>query len=194
MSKSEILQRIRRNKPEPCALPEIPDFPVDRSELLGAFRQMAQGMGSGVLMVTGESEIPAAIAERLASAPVVVSTLPGIPTSIALDQVSHPLDLQSVEVAVLRGQFGVAENAAIWLTEAECVHRILPFIAEHLVLVIDAASIVANMHEAYSQIQIDDTGFGVFVAGPSKTADIEQSLVIGAQGARSLTVVLVTGS
>jgi L-lactate dehydrogenase complex protein LldG len=45
------------------------------------------------------------------------------------------------------------------------------------------------MHAAYEELGKVKSSFGLFLSGPSKTADIEQSLVIGAHGARSLTVV-----
>ncbi|HSJ68730.1 MAG TPA: LUD domain-containing protein, partial [Anditalea sp.] len=89
------------------------------------------------------------------------------------------------------GQFGVAENGAIWLDEEDLEFRILPFITEHLVIVLDKSKLVGNMHQAYARIGNTPSGFGLFTAGPSKTADIEQSLVIGAHGAKSLKVVLV---
>jgi L-lactate dehydrogenase complex protein LldG len=47
------------------------------------------------------------------------------------------------------------------------------------------------MHQAYERLQGREYNFGVFIAGPSKTADIEQSLVLGAHGARTMTVFLV---
>ncbi|MCB0630744.1 MAG: LUD domain-containing protein, partial [Lewinella sp.] len=92
---------------------------------------------------------------------------------------------------ILPAQLGVAENAAVWLTEAEMGQRVVPFIAEHLVLVLDRKDVVSDMHQAYKRIEIDEPGFGLFIAGPSKTADIEQSLVIGAQGPRTWLVILV---
>jgi L-lactate dehydrogenase complex protein LldG len=94
-------------------------------------------------------------------------------------------------VLVCEGKWGVAENGAIWLPESALGHRAAPFITQHLVVVLDVQQIVWNMHEAYSRVQVDAEGFGVFVAGPSKTADIEQALVIGAHGPRSLTVFLI---
>ncbi len=105
------------------------------------------------------------------------------------------LILEQLDVAVLRGAFVVAENAAVWLPEANMLHRALPFIAQHLVLVVSRDALVPNMHVAYQRIDPKRTGtpfagYGTFIAGPSKTADIEQSLVIGAHGARSLMVVL----
>lgn len=120
--------------------------------------------------------------------------------------ISDPHDLAPVDVAILRGQFGVAENGSIWLDESDFVrkdsfpvgtpsegggHRVLPFITQHLIIVLDKKKIFNNMHEAYAQLDVTKTGFGLFLAGPSKTADIEQSLVIGAHGARSLVVLLV---
>lgn len=51
------------------------------------------------------------------------------------------------------------------------------------------------MHAAYDRIAALEAaaayGFSTFIAGPSKTADIEQSLVLGAHGPISLTVFLL---
>ena len=98
------------------------------------------------------------------------------------------LSLAEVEVLEIDGEFGVAENGAIWLTEEAMPHRVAPFICQHLV--INVSKIVPNMHAAYEELKMPNSSFGLFLAGPSKTADIEQSLVIGAHGARSLTVVI----
>ena len=70
------------------------------------------------------------------------------------------------------------------------INRLLPFICQHLILAIEKKKIVATMHQALQQIDTCKEGFGVFIAGPSKTADIEQSLAIGAHGARSMIVYL----
>ena len=96
-----------------------------------------------------------------------------------------------MERAYIKGTVAVAENGAVWVYESQMKNRLLPFICQHLVLVIDKKDIVATMHDAYDKINVGDEGFGVFIAGPSKTADIEQSLVIGAHGARSTAVYVV---
>ena len=98
------------------------------------------------------------------------------------------LSLAEVEVLEIDGEFGVAENGAIWLREEALPHRVAPFICQHLV--INVSKLVPNMHAAYEELKKPNSSFGLFLAGPSKTADIEQSLVIGAHGARSLTVVI----
>jgi L-lactate dehydrogenase complex protein LldG len=104
------------------------------------------------------------------------------------DMTLYGLSLAEVEVLEIDGEFGVAENGAIWLTEESLPHRVAPFICQHLV--INVSKIVPNMHAAYEELKKPSSRFGLFLAGPSKTADIEQSLVIGAHGARSLTVVI----
>ncbi len=121
-----------------------------------------------------------------------LSSFAEIATSdVNLAAVTDPHDLETVEFALLPGEFGVAENAAIWVTGAAVSQRVIYFLCQHLALVIPAGQIVHNLHEAYQRIGFDGPQFGVFIAGPSKTADIEQSLVIGAHGPKSLTVFLV---
>lgn len=101
--------------------------------------------------------------------------------------------LVAVELAVLRGEFGVAENGSVWLPEAHMLHRALPTSAEHLLLVLDRRQLVGTIYQAYHRLAGGPGGYGLFLAGPSKTVDIEQSLVIGAHGARSLLMLLHSG-
>ena len=91
------------------------------------------------------------------------------------------------------GEFAVAENGAVWVPDQRMKHRVASFITQHLALIVPGDQIVHNMHQAYDRLNFEATGFGVFISGPSKTADIEPSLVIGAHGARSLTVFLLDG-
>jgi L-lactate dehydrogenase complex protein LldG len=103
---------------------------------------------------------------------------------------TRPHDYQDVDLAVCPGTFGVAENGAVWISDSVVPEPALLFLAQHLVLTLDRRQIVSNMHEAYERLSFTQRSFGTFIAGPSKTADIEQSLVIGAHGPRSLTVLL----
>jgi L-lactate dehydrogenase complex protein LldG len=125
------------------------------------------------------------------SARRVASAVPGL-ASAALESVApaDPRGFDGLDLAVVPGTFGVAENGAVWVDAGALPERALLWLAEHLVLVVPADALVADLHEAYARLRFDGPGFGVFVAGPSKTADIEQALVIGAQGPRSTTVVL----
>ncbi len=95
------------------------------------------------------------------------------------------------ELVVCDGVLAVAENGAVWLPVSRMADRAAFFLAAHAALVVDARTIVADMHAAYERIDVATESFGAFVAGPSKTADIEQAMVIGAHGAKSLTILLV---
>ena len=119
--------------------------------------------------------------------------MPGVAGHVDLAAVADPRDLADLDVMVCRGTLGVAENGAVWLTESAMGHRAAPFMAEHMVVVLARDAIVADLHDAYRAIDVDTSGFALFVAGPSKTADIEQSLVMGAHGPRSLTLLLIDG-
>lgn len=126
-----------------------------------------------------------------ADATHIVSAVEELPIStVTVTAESTAAELVEVQLAIIRGRFGVAENAAIWVDDAQLPHRALPFVAEHCVLILRPEDLVADMHEAYAVLASNAYGWGAFISGPSKTADIEQSLVIGAQGPRTLLVVL----
>ena len=104
-------------------------------------------------------------------------------------QVEDPAELDSTDLAIIDGKIGVAENGAVWI-EQDVKQRALYFISEKLVILLDKGRIVNNMHEAYKRIHTGEYGFGTYISGPSKTADIEQALVMGAHGARDVMVII----
>ncbi len=106
------------------------------------------------------------------------------------DELEDPRDLAGTDVAMVRGAFGVVENGAVWIPRA-FRHKAMLFIPEALVILLDRKQIVSNMHETYARKDFDTYDFGSFIAGPSKTADIEQALVIGAHGPRDVSVILL---
>lgn len=151
------------------------------------FIKSVQAAG-GKAVVLPEGADPASfIGEMYPGVELTCNFLPGCKNP---DDVENPAELNGTQVAVVRGVLGVAENGAVWI-EKNVRHRALYFISETLVLVLDRNMVVADMHEAYRILEGRDYSYGVFISGPSKTADIEQALVFGAHGARDLTVVLV---
>ena len=190
MSKASILAAVRANKPGDRPLPELPVYDPCAETDLAHFTEVLAGSKGKVIAL---DEVADYVATNFPEAKQIVSALPRVPGNVDAQAIKDPLELALVDVAILKAQFAVAENGAMWVTEREAMHRVLPFITQHLILVVEGG-IVPTMHEAYQRIAIDNTGFGVFIAGPSKTADIEQSLVIGAHGPRSLAVAFESGS
>ncbi len=184
-SREKILSAIRGIRVENKPLPEIPDFRLN-GDLEELFTQSIQG-NKGEVLTKEEFEkwLPVMNFSK------IISLSSHIKTAGNLELPQDPHDLEDLGLAILDGQFGVAENGAIWLEDTNLGLRALPFITEHLVIVLDRNKLVETMHQGYDLVGNTHSGFGLFIAGPSKTADIEQSLVIGAHGAKSLRVVLV---
>ncbi|WP_266366986.1 LutC/YkgG family protein [Tellurirhabdus rosea] len=185
-SRDQILAAIRQNRPETVPAPILPEFGGDAS--LEKFTTILESIGGRVVRLESEAALPAYIKSEFPEFTRIASPL--FPASVAITSDTPKPTLETIELAVLKGDFGVAENGAIWVPEPAMLNRSLPFITQHLVLVIAESSLVPTMHVAYERIR-HPGGYGVFIAGPSKTADIEQSLVIGAHGARTMTAVVV---
>ena len=192
-SKSYILDKVRKNRPSSEELPELPEFNSENAELVAMFKEQLQFVGGTLMELKKRQSIEACIAKVYPAEKKRWSNVEGVSSmNINMDEITDSHELKDVDLVVLKGAFGVAENAAIWIPSNTLQYRVLPFITQHLVIVLDKSDIVLNMHQAYQKLDIQSTnGFGVFISGPSKTADIEQSLVIGAHGSRSLFVVLV---
>ena len=189
-SRADILKAIRQNKPQPSALPALPDFPQATGDLVLLFKDMLAEIGVQVVEVDEARAIPAALATQYPDCEHVGSASAYVAGTQRLEAADDPHTLAALDLFVCEGSLGVAENGGIWIRESQMVHRAAPFLTQHLALILEKSAIVGTMHDAYERITIDEEGFGIFIAGPSKTADIEQALVIGAHGPRSLTVVL----
>lgn len=192
-SRSQILANIQENKPEFIPFPEVPAFKFDATNVVEHFCETAIKVGSKVINVSGYEEIQQFIKETYPEKQRIVSLIPELSqtTNIDFSQAIMPHSFHDVDVAIIKAHFGVAENSAVWVSEELMGQRVIPFITQHLAIILNTKDIVATMHQAYVQLANDQYGYGCFIAGPSKTADIEQSLVTGAHGARSLTVFLM---
>ena len=193
-SRQNILAAIGKNKPAPTPLPAMPKNRYEAGKLLEKFTSTAVSIGSSVFPVKGYPEISEILHKEFGQAKRIISNVKPIssfPVEMDSSFKAGPHSFENVDLAVLEGGLAVAENSAIWLPEAKMGHRVLPFICQHLALIISVQHIVGDMHEAYEIMEKMEEGYGVFIAGPSKTADIEQSLVLGAHGPRSLSIFIL---
>jgi len=201
--KEKILESIRRNLPAPADLPDLHRTWTTYPDARAKFIEVVEAVGGKVITAGNQTDLNEQLQHlpHVAAAQSVASLVPGVgKPNVHWDTIRDPHDLASVDVAIMSGQFGVAEHGAIWCTDRNFSYRALYFLCQHLVLVVSAVAIVDHMHSAYERIAttqkngkptFSEPEFGVFISGPSKTADIEQQLVIGAHGPRSLTVCLL---
>lgn len=191
-ARKTILKAITANKPTLVDLPAIDLATVIQySDLVEQYKTVLQSIGGGTIELQDINSLKAELQAKKANGDFVVNRIAALgDVENSLDHLTAT-DLAAVDTAYLEGSIAVAENGAIWLYESQMGNRLLPFICQHLVIVIERKNIVPTMHHAYQQIETAKEGFSVFLAGPSKTADIEQSLVIGAHGARSLIVYII---
>lgn len=191
-NRDSILAAIAQNKPAPSPLPDLDHLGPAEDDLVEKFSTLAVSIGSRVLQVKDYQEVKTHLRQQFGTDRRIIATVPELAGPGEAGELSAaPHSFEDLELAVLEGSFGVAENGAIWLTEDQMSQRVLPFIPQHLALIITQEGLVANMHQAYDKIGEAGYGYGLFIAGPSKTADIEQSLVLGAHGPRSLTIFLM---
>jgi len=192
-SKADILNKIKQN--QPAFITNLPDLNILSSEnpdVLSTYKTVLKNIGGDPVEVANYTEIIEYIKSNYNLEKRLITTIPELSEIAALDWTDDdPHSLQDVELNVIKAHFGVAENSALWVTDDVLGQRVSPFIAQYLAIIVHKKDIITTMHEAYERIGNQEYGFGTFIAGPSKTADIEQSLVLGAHGARGLIVFML---
>jgi L-lactate dehydrogenase complex protein LldG len=192
-SKADILAAIRQHPIPPAELPSLAREWIEYPDKQKQFTEVLTTIGAKVVAAPDIAAVQVDLAQHdlYASAKQIASLVPGVAGNVDLDSIDDPHQLETIDFAVLPGEFAVAENGAVWVTDERVKHRALYFICQHLAFVVPRDQIMSNMHQAYERLSFGQRRFGVFISGPSKTADIEQSLVIGAHGPRSTVVYLV---
>lgn len=192
-SRQTILDAVKKNQPGKTKLPVIPDVLKEPfADAVTNFCTVLTGIGGRVIPVYEGDNLQQIISDAFNGTTEILSVSAHASFgTLETTAAENPHGLSELEIALMDAQFGVAENGAVWLTEAQYKVRALPFICSHLAVILHKKDIVSTMHDAYQRIGDVAYGFGLFIAGPSKTADIEQSLVLGAHGPKSMTVFLL---
>ncbi len=196
-ARENILARLRKNTHESYEKPNLDNlYPITYPDPVAEFIQKTTTVAGARLIELQEDEpLNDAIRKAYPDAKIVASNLAGVEAQLNPDTVAEAQELMKVDVGVVEGRIGVAENACVWIPQT-MKEKAVCFASEQLVVVLRREGIVNNMHEAYQRIAASSDyfqqyKFGTFISGPSKTADIESALVYGAQAARGLTVILI---
>jgi L-lactate dehydrogenase complex protein LldG len=192
-SKDLILEKIKQNQPSSKSeLPNLTFLGLDTFDIFEKYKTVLRSIGGDFVEVKDYNAIIDFVKQNYDLEKRMITTLPEFAEIAKTDWLNdEPHTLENAELTLVKAYFGVAENSALWVTDAILGQRIAPFITQYLAIIVNKKDIVATMHQAYDRIGNQEYGFGTFIAGPSKTADIEQSLVLGAHGARGLTVFIM---
>ena len=190
MNKEELLGKLRRNTIHQFDMPEASIDGIKYENTIKQFIETSHKVGSEVIEAKAGEDLNELIRKAYPEAQVLASNVKGIKVDLNPDMVSETQDLNGTDVGIVEGDIAVAENGCVWVPQT-MKERVVCFVSENLVILVHRDKIVNNMHEAYRRIHMTEYGYGCFISGPSKTADIEQALVMGAQAARGVTVIIV---
>ncbi|MBV8652980.1 MAG: LUD domain-containing protein [Alphaproteobacteria bacterium] len=180
------------NAPSDRPLPEVPMFGgAPPASLLEAFKESLLRMGGVFLDPPPSGDRLAPVKAKIAGAKVICSVVPEIAGNRDIAAVGAPQDLADVDFGIVRAAFGVAETGSVLLSDADLRVNAVAYLAQHLIVLLDPADIVVNLHHAYRRPEFRERHYAAFHTGPSATADIEGVLIHGAQGVRSLSVLPV---
>ena len=190
-ARDDIFARIRSNRPQgEFPLPAVPHFPLTQpGGLADTFSKALTAMGGRAVSPGEVGDLTTWIRGQF-DAKVICSATGEIEGNRDLSQVQQPRDLADVDVAVVRAALGIAETGSVLFTEKELRVNTLAYLAQHLVVLLSPSAIVAGVQEAYQHPAFSTARYAVFHTGPSATGDIEGVLIHGAQGVRSLSVIL----
>lgn len=184
-AREKILQRLSDRRRPPTVKPSLPDPLRQSDDLIPSFAEALKAAGGVSNLLNDPTELESALARSFPEAKEILDTRQAPAPGTGFDS------RRSWDLAILEGKLGVAENGAVWVEWPESYPRSVLTLTEHLVLILPRTALVATMQEAYERLELSALSYGLFLAGPSKTADIEQALVIGAHGAIGLQVLLI---
>lgn len=192
-SRASILEKIKQNQPARVSeLPSLTFLGLDTFDVLETYKTVLKSIGGDFVEVANYDAIIDFVKNNYDTQKRMITTIPELAEIATTDWFNDdPHTLENVELTLVKAHFGVAENSALWVTDDILGQRVATFIPQYLAIIVNKKDIVATMHQAYERIGNQEYSFGTFIAGPSKTADIEQSLVLGAHGARGLMVFLM---
>ena len=188
-TREKILGEVLQNQPASLSLPDITRFRGEKQKVVQKYQAVFESIGGTLYRVNDFADIQTIIHTNYDTEKRIVTTLPELTENFELIVPNvDPHTYEDIELAIIRAHFAVAENGAVWLSDEVMGQRIIPYICQHLAVVVHADCLVPTLHEAYEIIGEGTYGFGGFIGGPSKTADIEQALVLGAHGPLSMVV------
>lgn len=189
-TREDIIKKLNQHTSTRYEMPDIELTTITYPDLTDQFINISQFVEGNVLLLKKGEDINSIIPTLYPEAKQIVSNLPEINiATINPDEVDDPHQLDNLDLSVIQGEIGVAENGCVWIPQ-QVKQKVIYFISEYLVILLDKNKLVPTMHDAYQLTKEEKYGFGVFISGPSKTADIEQALVVGAHGAKGVTVIL----
>lgn len=191
-SKQEFFAALAPSSVESTPMPRLPTSTIG-ALLSDVFVETLESVG-GVAGKGGSLEdVNRRASELFDEHRQVLSLVEGVDGNLDPASISDPHQLRNVDYTVAPARLAVAENGSVWISSEDLITRNAVFICEHLIVVVDQSRLVGTLSEAIEQVGALSGRWGVFISGPSKTADIEQALVMGAHGARTMTVYLIQG-
>lgn len=188
-ARADILSRVRKAQPAPQPLPEIPTF-ASAEALLSQFQAGLERMGGVLASPAPEVDLDGQVRTLFPDARVICSATPEVVGTRPIGAVGDAAQLDDVDVGIVRAAFGIAETGSVFVSEQHLKINALAFLPQHLIVLLDPTALVGDLHEAYRRPEFARARYALFLTGPCATADIEGVLVRGAQGIRSLTVVM----
>jgi len=191
-SRDKILATVKQNQPATNNLPLMVNYDQHYENVVEKYIEVLRFIGGDAILVSGQDQLTNIIKGNFQHVNRIVSTIAELASIAELNPaIEDPHDFANVDLFITTSDLAVAENGAVWVKDEQLHARALPFIAQQIAVVITRDCIVATMHDAYNIIADKEYGYAAFIAGPSKTADIAQSLVLGAHGPKTMTVFIV---
>lgn len=188
-TREDILAAIRSHGPASRELPHVPDFSRAPDDLISLFTTALTRL-DGQTITQPPDDLQGWLSATFPDASRICSAVPEVAGTVALSEFSDWAAPADVDVTVVRTPLGIAETGSILLTETELGVNTIAVLAQHLVVLLDPADLVENIHLAYRHPSFQEAAYSVLLSGPSGSADIGGVTVHPAQGVTTMSVVL----